>query len=101
MSNSGALECPGQSPCGIDHRPSEVWLARMDKACGITSPRKEGLDTVRVIPAMARGDVKIFVVMGGNFALAAPDPNYTFPALRNCDLTIQVSTKLNRSHLVK
>jgi hypothetical protein len=37
--------------------------------------------------------------MGGNFALAAPDPNYTFPALGNCDLTIQVSTKLNRIHL--
>src|SRR5208282_233157 len=49
---------------------------------------------------MAHGDVKIFVGMGGNFALAAPDPVYTFPALQNCDLTIQVSTKLNRSHLV-
>ena len=49
---------------------------------------------------MARGDVKIFVGMGGNFALATPDPAYTFPALQNCDLTIQVSTKLNRSHLV-
>jgi molybdopterin-dependent oxidoreductase alpha subunit len=108
IGREGAGPCPirghsnvqGNRTCGIDHRPSEVWLARMEKACGIASPRKEGLDTVRVIPAMARGDVKIFVGMGGNFALAAPDPNYTFPALRNCDLTIQVSTKLNRSHLV-
>src|SRR4029077_17151053 len=74
--------------------------ARMDRACGITSPRKPGLDTVRVIPAMARGEVKVFVGMGGNFVRAVPDPAYTFPALRNCDLTIQVSTKLNRSHLV-
>jgi hypothetical protein len=49
----------------------------MDQACGITSPRKSGLDTVRVIPAMARGDVKIFVGMGGNFALATPDPAYS------------------------
>jgi len=49
---------------------------------------------------MMRGEVKVFVGMGGNFARAAPHPAYTFPALRNCDLTVQVSTKLNRSHLV-
>lgn len=108
IGREGAGPCPirghsnvqGNRTCGIDHRPSEAWLARLDKACGITSPRQHGLDTVRVIPAMARGEVKIFVGMGGNFALATPDPACTFPALQNCDLTIQVSTKLNRSHLV-
>jgi molybdopterin-dependent oxidoreductase alpha subunit len=104
----GAGPCPirghsnvqGNRTCGIDHRPSEKWLARLDKACGIQSPRGAGLDTVRVIPAMMRGDVKIFVGMGGNFVLAAPDPAYTFPAIQKCELTIQVSTKLNRSHLI-
>ena len=108
IGREGAGPCPirghsnvqGNRTCGIDHRPSEEWLARMDQACGITSPRKHGLDTVRLIPAMARGEVKVFAGMGGNFARAVPDPAYTFPALRNCDLTIQVSTKLNRSHLV-
>ena len=49
---------------------------------------------------MMRGEVKIFMAMGGNFVLAAPDTPYTFEAMRKCDLTIQVSTKLNRSHLV-
>ncbi len=49
---------------------------------------------------MMRGDVKIFVGMGGNFVLAAPDPAYTFLAVQKCELTIQVSTKLNRSHLI-
>ena len=44
---------------------------------------------IRVIPAMMRGDVKIFVGMGGNFVLAAPDPAYTFPAVQKCELTIQ------------
>jgi anaerobic selenocysteine-containing dehydrogenase len=44
--------------------------------------------------------VKVFVSMGGNFALATPDTEATFSALRNCELTVQVSTKLNRSHLV-
>ncbi len=108
IGREGAGPCPirghsnvqGNRTCGIDHRPSEDWLARLDKACGITSPRAHGLDTVRVIPAMMRGEVKVFVGMGGNFALAAPDTAYTFPALQNCDLTVQVSTKLNRSHIV-
>jgi molybdopterin-dependent oxidoreductase alpha subunit len=108
IGREGAGPCPirghsnvqGNRTCGIDHRPAEAWLARLDAACGITSPRAEGLDTVHVIPAMARGEVKVFVGMGGNFALATPDPAYTFPALRNCALTVQVSTKLNRSHLV-
>jgi anaerobic selenocysteine-containing dehydrogenase len=49
---------------------------------------------------MHGGDIKAFVGLGGNFALAAPDIPYTFEALRNCELTVQVSTKLNRSHVV-
>jgi molybdopterin-dependent oxidoreductase alpha subunit len=108
IGREGAGPCPirghsnvqGNRTCGIDHRPSEAWLARLDKACGITSPRAFGLDTVRVLPAMMRGDVKVFVGMGGNFVLAVPDQAYAFPAIRNCNLTVQVSTKLNRSHLV-
>jgi molybdopterin-dependent oxidoreductase alpha subunit len=108
LGREGAGLCPirghsnvqGNRTCGINHRPDEKWLARLDKACGIKSPREHGLDTVKVIPAMMRGDVKIFVGMGGNFARAVPDPAYTFPALQKCDLTIQVSTKLNRSHLI-
>jgi molybdopterin-dependent oxidoreductase alpha subunit len=108
IGREGAGPCPirghsnvqGNRTCGIDHRPGEDWLKRLDKACGITSPRAYGLDTVRIIPAMLRGDVKVFVGMGGNFALAAPDTAYTFPALRSCELTVQVSTKLNRSHIV-
>ena len=108
IGREGAGPCPirghsnvqGNRTCGIDHRPTEAWLARLDEACNITSPRAAGLDTVRVIPAMMRGEVKVFVGMGGNFVLAAPDTGYTFPAVRNCELTVQVSTKLNRSHLV-
>src|SRR5216683_4882346 len=108
MGREGAGPCPirghsnvqGNRTCGIDHRPKEEWLARLDKACGIKSPREHGLDTVRVIPAMMRGDIKVFVGMGGNLVRAVPDPAYTFPAVQNCDLTIQVSTKLNRSHLI-
>ncbi|HZE67869.1 MAG TPA: hypothetical protein VE081_14630, partial [Sporichthyaceae bacterium] len=52
------------------------------------------------IEAMQRGEVTVFIGMGGNFVMAAPDTAYTFEAMRKCDLTVQVSTKLNRSHLV-
>ncbi|MBX9692792.1 MAG: FdhF/YdeP family oxidoreductase, partial [Cyanobacteria bacterium] len=104
----GAGPCPirghsnvqGNRTCGIDHAPSEEWLAKMDAVCKIKSPRKHGLDTVRSIDAMYKGDVKVFVGMGGNFASATPDTEYTFEALRRCNLTVHVSTKLNRSHLV-
>ncbi|RFU87527.1 formate dehydrogenase [Streptomyces triticagri] len=96
----GHSNVQGNRTCGIDHRPEPEFLDRLGAVCGIEPPRAHGLDTVGTIEAMQRGDVKVFVGMGGNFALAAPDTPYTYEALRNCELTVQVSTKLNRSHLV-
>ncbi|MFJ3664540.1 FdhF/YdeP family oxidoreductase [Streptomyces sp. NPDC090119] len=96
----GHSNVQGNRTCGIDHRPSKEFLDRLADVCKIDPPREHGLDTVNTIEAMHTGDVKVFVGMGGNFALAAPDSVYTFDALRKCELTVQVSTKLNRSHLV-
>ncbi|MFD8596645.1 FdhF/YdeP family oxidoreductase [Kitasatospora sp. NPDC059646] len=96
----GHSNVQGNRTCGIDHRPEPAFLDRLAKVCGIEPPREPGLDTVGVIGAMARGEVSVFVGMGGNFALAAPDTEFTYRALRNCELTVHVSTKLNRSHLV-
>ncbi|WP_369880449.1 FdhF/YdeP family oxidoreductase [Kitasatospora sp. CB02891] len=96
----GHSNVQGNRTCGIDHRPAPAFLDRLAKVCGIDPPREHGLDTVGVIGAMARGEVSVFVGMGGNFAMAAPDTEFTHRALRRCELTVQVSTKLNRSHLV-
>ncbi|GAB3208747.1 FdhF/YdeP family oxidoreductase [Nocardia tengchongensis] len=96
----GHSNVQGNRTCGIDHRPAPAFLDRLAEVCGIYPPREHGLDTVATIEAMAAGRVRVFVGMGGNFAIAAPDTAYTFEALRNCELTVQVSTKLNRSHLV-
>ncbi|MFJ5030433.1 FdhF/YdeP family oxidoreductase [Streptomyces sp. NPDC088560] len=96
----GHSNVQGNRTCGIDHRPTAELLDRLAQVCGIDPPRAHGLDTVGTIAAMRRGDVRVFVGMGGNFALAAPDTPLTHEALRSCDLTVQVSTKLNRSHLV-
>lgn len=95
----GHSNVQGNRTCGIDHRPP-AWIARLDDVCDITSPREHGLDTVATIEAMVEGQVRVFVAMGGNFCLAAPDNAATFAGLRNTELTVQVSTKLNRSHLV-
>jgi molybdopterin-dependent oxidoreductase alpha subunit len=96
----GHSNVQGNRTCGIDHRPGTQLLDRLEEVCSITPPREHGLDTVGTIQAMMTGEVTVFVSMGGNFCLAAPDTETTFAALRNCELTVQVSTKLNRSHVV-
>ncbi|WTI17788.1 FdhF/YdeP family oxidoreductase [Streptomyces sp. NBC_00820] len=96
----GHSNVQGNRTCGIDNHPPEQFLQRLDEACNITSPREFGLDTIGTLQAMNRGDVKVFVGMGGNFALAVPDSAFSYEAIRNCELTVQVSTKLNRSHVV-
>jgi molybdopterin-dependent oxidoreductase alpha subunit len=108
IGREGAGPCPirghsnvqGNRTCGINHRPDEAFLDRLAEVCKIEPPREHGLGVVQTIEGMHRGDVKVLVSLGGNFALATPDTPYTFEALQNCELTVQVSTKLNRSHIV-
>src|ERR671918_909599 len=108
IGREGAGPCPvrghsnvqGNRTCGVNHHPDAAFLDRLGEVCGIDPPREHGLGTVETIEAMQRGEVKVFVALGGNFALATPDQHYTFEALRKCELTAQVSTKLNRSHVV-
>lgn len=104
----GAGVCPvrghsnvqGDRTMGIWEKMPEAFLAALDARFGITSPRKPGHDTVDGIRAMRDGRAKTFIGMGGNFVSATPDTAVTEAALRNCALTVQISTKLNRSHLV-
>jgi len=103
----GAGACPvrghsnvqGDRTMGIYEKPAEPFLAALDAEFGITAPREAGYDTVEAIAAMAAGAVNVFVGMGGNLAAAAPDTAVTAAALRRVPLTVQISTKLNRSHL--
>ncbi len=104
----GAGLCPvrghsnvqGDRTMGIEERPSEPFLERLAAVYGFAPPRQHGLDVVATIDAMLHGRVQVFFALGGNFVMAAPDTERTMQALRNCALTVQVSTKLNRSHLV-
>ncbi|HEY0612285.1 MAG TPA: FdhF/YdeP family oxidoreductase, partial [Chitinophaga sp.] len=104
----GAGTCPvrghsnvqGDRTMGIYEQPSPVLLNRLQSVFGFAPPREHGYDTVAAIRAMLDGKAKVFVAMGGNFLSATPDTALTAQALRNCSLTVHVSTKLNRSHLV-
>ncbi|MEU5763756.1 FdhF/YdeP family oxidoreductase [Nocardia sp. NPDC047648] len=104
----GAGVCPvrghsnvqGDRTMGIWEKMPAAFLDALDREFGITSPREHGLDTVAAIRAMRDGRAKVFFGMGGNFVSATPDTAVTEAALRGCALTVQVSTKLNRSHIV-
>ena len=104
----GAGACPvrghsnvqGDRTMGIWERPSDAFLDALAREFDFDPPRRHGLDTVETIKAMHAGRVKVFFALGGNFLSATPDTEFTAAALRRCRLTVQVSTKLNRAHLV-
>ena len=96
----GHSNVQGDRTVGIMHHVSPTLNQSIKKTFGFTPPDKEGLDTVHSIKAMNEGKAKIFIALGGNFLSAASDTRYTAEALQNCELTVNISTKLNRTHLV-
>ncbi|HEV9037748.1 MAG TPA: FdhF/YdeP family oxidoreductase [Puia sp.] len=104
----GAGTCPvrghsnvqGDRTMGIWEQPKQAFLDAIEKRFGFRPPQHHGLDVVNAIRAMHDGKASVFFAMGGNFLSATPDTNYTAEALRRCRLTVHVSTKLHRSHLV-
>jgi molybdopterin-dependent oxidoreductase alpha subunit len=104
----GAGVCPvrghsnvqGDRTMGIWERAPQHFLDALRDEFGFEPPREHGYDTVAAIKALRDGDAKVFIGMGGNFVSAAPDTSVTEEALRSADLTVHVSTKLNRSHVV-
>ena len=108
IGKEGAGTCPvrghsnvqGDRTMGIWEKPKEAFLDRLEKEFTFKAPRKHGYDVVDAIEAMHQKKARVFIGMGGNFLSATPDTEYTARALQNCDLTVHVSTKLNRSHLI-
>ncbi len=110
----GNIGRPGTGPCpvrghsnvqgdrtmGITELPSAAFLDTLERVFGFRAPRQPGVNTVEAIAAMRDGKAKALLAMGGNLAAAAPDSALTWAAMRGLNLTVHVSTKLNRSHLV-
>lgn len=108
LSKRGAGLCPvrghsnvqGDRTVGICEAMPEWFHRKLDETFGIQTPRSVGLNTVQAIRELQASPDRVFVALGGNFLSASPDTDCTAAALRNCSLTVQISTKLNRSHLV-
>ncbi|MCY7351067.1 MAG: FdhF/YdeP family oxidoreductase [Cytophagaceae bacterium] len=104
----GAGACPvrghsnvqGDRTMGIYEKPKPAFLDQLKEVFGFEPPREPGFSTVEAVQAMHSGQARVFFGLGGNFASAVSDTDFTAEALRRCELTVQVSTKLNRSHLV-
>ncbi len=104
----GAGVCPvrghsnvqGDRTMGIFERPAPAFLDALEREFGFAPPREHGYDVVRAIRALRDGQAKVFFAMGGNFVSASPDTEVTEAAMRRARLTVHVSTKLNRSHVV-
>lgn len=104
----GAGLCPvrghsnvqGDRTVGIDEQPSEALLDRVKEVFGFEPPRDHGHDVIAAVKAMIAGEVKVFFGMGGNFIRAVPDTERAYEAMSRLDLSVCVSTKLNRSHVV-
>ncbi len=96
----GHSNVQGDRTMGICEKMPPAFLDRLGQEFGFSPPRDAGLDTVDAIAAMRDGRVSVLVAMGGNLLSAGPDTAVTAQAMRRCALTVQISTKLNRGHLV-
>lgn len=108
MGKKGAGICPlrghsnvqGDRSVGINEAASEEFLVRLEGRFNISVSRKHGRSSVESIRAIERGDAKALICMGGNLAVAMPNPQRTFEAMKKLELQVHVATKLNRSHLL-
>ncbi|MEU4159025.1 FdhF/YdeP family oxidoreductase [Actinoplanes sp. NPDC026670] len=103
----GAGLCPvrghsnvqGDRSMGIWEKPSALFLDRLRDEFGFEPPRAHGHDAVDTVRAFRDGKAQVFIALGGNFVGAMSDTEVTAASMRNATLTVQVSTKLNRSHV--
>ncbi|MEA3084216.1 MAG: hypothetical protein QOC89_1913 [Paraburkholderia sp.] len=104
----GAGICPirghsnvqGQRTVGITEKPELAPLDKLKELYGFEPPREKGMTTVEACQGVLDGKVKAFIGLGGNFQEAIPGHHVMDPAWRQLRLTVQIATKLNRSHLL-
>jgi len=95
----GHSNVQGQRTVGIAEKPGLVPLDRMESQFGFTAPREEGLNAVHASQGILDGSVKAMVLLGGNLVRALPDSDRMEGAWSGLDLTVNIATKLNRTHL--
>ena len=104
----GAGICPlrghsnvqGNRTVGITEKPIAAMFEGIERAFGFKPPPNHGHDAVAAMQAMYEGRSKVLVCLGGNFAVALPDPERCYAGMRKLELAVHLNTKLNRSHLM-
>ncbi|UXC93437.1 MULTISPECIES: FdhF/YdeP family oxidoreductase [Sphingobium] len=96
----GHSNVQGQRTVGISEKPELVPLDRIARQYGFDPPREEGMNTVKACEKILSGEVKAFIGLGGNFVRAIPEREKMEAAWQHLRLTVQIATKLNRSHLI-
>ncbi|KQB54445.1 CbbBc protein [Pseudomonas endophytica] len=108
LGKPGAGICPlrghsnvqGNRTVGITEKPSASFLQKIEQTLGFKPPYAHGHGAVQTMQAMVAGTSKALICLGGNFAVALPDPEQCFAAMKQLDLSVHIGTKLNRSHLL-
>lgn len=96
----GHSNVQGQRTVGISEKPELVPLDKLAEMFGFEPPREKGMTTVEVCEGVIEGTVDAFIGLGGNFLRAVPEQRAVEAAWPSMKLTVQIATKLNRSHLV-
>ena len=96
----GHSNVQGQRTVGITEKPELVPMDRLREIFGFEPPMDEGMNTVAACEGIVAGTVKAFIGLGGNFVRAIPEQVKMEQAWTRMRLTVQIATKLNRSHLI-
>lgn len=107
IGKEGAGLCPvrghsnvqGDRTVGINEKPNAAFLSRFEKVFGFAPPAERGHNVVEALQALEAGESKVFIGLGGNLVAAAPDTAKVAAAMRNAELTVNIATKLNRTHV--
>ncbi|WAJ72088.1 FdhF/YdeP family oxidoreductase [Catenovulum adriaticum] len=108
MGKAGAGLCPvrghsnvqGNRTMGINEKPSAEFIDNLERYFKRAFIREAGHNVYQALKALAQKQSKVLIALGGNLAAAAPDTDFTYKAMQNAELNVQISTKLNRSHLM-
>jgi molybdopterin-dependent oxidoreductase alpha subunit len=90
----------GQRTVGITEKTELAPVEKLKEVYGFSPPTEKGLDTVEACRGIIDGTVKAFLSLGGNFARAVPETELVEQGWARMDLSVQIATKLNRSHLI-
>ncbi len=96
----GHSNVQGQRTVGITEKPELAPLDKLEQQYGFKAPREKGKQIVDLCQDMLNGTIKVFIGLGGNFVRAISDTKLMEEAWRKIPLTVQISTKLNRNHVI-